>query len=465
MPDYTPTFGFLMLDPATGDSLAIDGYKFVQADPQLHDALLRLALTHDHTGGGGGEVDPPEDAPEALVDEEGGAIAAGRRLYYRYTLVDERGLESEPSPVGFVDTPTAIDVPERPVVTFAQTGGTLIPGDYYYILTAYRTVNTSETLARNAGYIVIITGTLTNRAILELPELPLGADGFNVYRRAPGAAKYFHLDSIDMTVATPPDTYIDDGSVEEDCDRSLPIRATIYATNSVTVTIGGATPAVPEGFTWKLYRSYNLTDWDNTLLAWIVDETFPSSGLITPEYSDIGAATASGAPPGSGIIVSAPGAVDLTDGAAVNGQLPPVHVAYPHVVEFAFPGPLEVLQGSFVWRCPFDTFLVTEVLVNLGRDSAPAVNAVIVDVDKCDNTLATPSWATLFTNQANRPRIEVGDQLGDPAVPDVTVVRRDDLLTADIDQIGGGATPTDEDLLVQIVGYVYDPRTTSVTFP
>ena len=80
--------------------------------------------------------------------------------------------------------------------------------------------------------------------------------------------------------------------------------------------------------------------------------------------------------------------------------------------------------------------------------TAPATQPVIVDVNK--------NGVSVFTNQANRPTIAVGQNLSAEMLPDVTALGQNDVLTIDIDQVGVG--PAGSDLVVAIrtkVGTVY----------
>lgn len=121
------------------------------------------------------------------------------------------------------------------------------------------------------------------------------------------------------------------------------------------------------------------------------------------------------------------------------------------VITFHVPGILDTHQGTEVWQNPFTELSIQNVVANLGRDAAPAATNVRVDVNKWDANAATPSWATIFTTQDNRPAIAVGTPWGSATVPDVTTLLQDDALSIDIDTPGGGATPTDYDLTVNIM--------------
>jgi hypothetical protein len=84
---------------------------------------------------------------------------------------------------------------------------------------------------------------------------------------------------------------------------------------------------------------------------------------------------------------------------------------------------------------------LTITKVKLVVKTAPTGAAIIVDVNK--------NGTTIFTNQANRPQIAIGETTGDSGTPDVTSLAEGDKLTIDIDQIG--STIAGADLTVEVV--------------
>lgn len=448
MASKTDRFKLQILD--AGDDLSEDGYAFVNRDRINIDALLRyLVEEHRHTGT---EFEEEElDAPELVLDTSEGGIPGGERVRYKYTLIDPEGMESAASAEAYIDTPEPVEDPAAPVLNNATTGGTHIPGQYFYVLSAYQDFNTSESLATSPGSILVPATTSTNSITIELPDLPDGATGFNIYRRAPGATKYFYLDSVDMDVATPPSDYEDDNSVDEDCDRSLPVENSTYSTNTITVIFPGATPTVPEGYTWKIYRTFESDEYENSFLHWVVEETEEDSGIITPTYEDSGAGSSIGSPPTAGTGHGSPPPISLTDAEEVTGVLPPGLNVIPHEVTFGHSGPLVESTGQFTWRCPFDYAIFVSAAAALGPDFSPASTEVIVDVQKYE--ALTTTWDSVYSNPVNRPTIEVGEFLGDDAPSDAfgfVMLLKGDALRVDIVQTGGGATPTDENLTVTV---------------
>lgn len=448
MAEKTDRFGLQIIE--AGDTLAEDGYAFTKADRILMDRVLESgAETHVHTGTAAAVL--AADPPQLTLDTTGGAIPGGRRVRYKVALVDGNGLETSGSDETFIDTADPVVAPTAPSLLYATTGGTHIPGTYYYGLTAYQDVTTSETKALNTAHILVSSSTTTNVVTLELPSLPSGATGFNVYRRAPGGTRYFFLDSIDMDVATPPTDYDDDNAVTEDCDRTVPSANSTYSTNAITITYSGATPTIPVGYTWKIYRTFTAGNYENSLLKWVVEETSEGSGIITPTYDDVGTGATIGSPVTVDQALASPSQIDLDDVTEVQGTLPPGKNVTPSVVTFAKAGLLEATEvGDTAWICEFDQAEILGCRASLGVGSAPASSDVIVDVNKYDAGAATPSWGTIYTTQGNRPTVSVGNMIGVRTVPDTVTLVAGDALSIDIDQIGGGATPTDEDLTVNV---------------
>jgi len=431
-----------------GDQFSDSSYKYTGADREVIDSLLYLGASgHHHTG----EVSAnaaPSTAPSLELDTTVGIIPAGTRAYYKYTLVDQYGHESAPSPEAYVDTPSALSTPAAGVLTLTATGGTLLPGQYFYVLSAYEDTSTQETRALNPAFITVLSGS-TNKITITLPSLPSGADGFNIYRKAPGDSQYLFLDSVDMTGATPPTTYVDDG-VEEDCNRTLPTSNTTNASNAVIVSYPGTTPTIPTGYTWKIYRTYTNGVWTNSLVHHVVEETSEGSGIITTEYEDLGYGTTTGEPPSSTLGVNAPEKIDMTDAAEVQGTLPPGLVAaFPMQIDLRVAGEYTTGTLKAFWVCEYPNFEIVKCRVS--HKYAGAATSTIVDV----NLGATPGAATtIYSTQANRPSVAAGSTIGTATIPDTVLVSQDDVLTVDIDQDGGGATPTHEDLLVTIYGWV-----------
>lgn len=444
----TNRYGLRRMGP--GDAFSGEGYQFTDADRVLIDELLHVgAETHRHTGQAPAAAATPAQ-PGLTVLNTGGAIPAGSRVHYKYTLVDGNGLESSPTVETYADTPAAVLEPGAPALVVGSTGGTLLPGNYAYVLSAYTNgANTQETKAIAPAFITVPVGTLTNRIILTLPTLPAGANGWNVYRRRPGSVGYYYLTSLAGTAGG----FTDTGSLTEDCNRSTPIRNVTNNQNSIRVTLP---TAVPVGSTWKAYRSYVSGAYDNTMLHHVVEETAEGSGVITTTYLDQGLATFAGKPPAVGVALATPSQIDLTDSVEVKGGLPLARVsAFPEIVVFSFEGLLSPRQGTSLWVCEYPGATIMAVRAALGRGYAPAATPVVVDVNWAAGE-ATPTFASIFAATADQPQIPVAHQRSTRMVP---TAKRElvegDMLSADIDVSGGGASPTDADLTIMIYVLVH----------
>ena len=421
----------------SGDDFDEDGFKYTKADREQIDRLLEIgAESHRHNGATSAATNPSLPL-ELTLDTVGGYIDASERVRYKYTLVDSLGNESAASPEAYVDTPEAVTTPAASTLSVSTTGGTHLPGNYFYVLSAYVDFNTSETKALNPAYVTVPTTTSTNQITLTLPSLPNGASGFNVYRRKPGNTKYFYLASIDMEIATPPDTYVDDNTVTADCDRTLPVANTTNSSNSVVVSLPGATPTVPTGYTWRIYRTYVSADYEDSFLDWVVEETSEGSGIITPEYTDVGAGTTTGAPPAFAQTTDSPSKILLTAVEEVQGYLPPGRNVVPYEISFNQTS-VETGTGFYKWVCEFERAEIIGCRVSLGI--APTITDVIFDVNRYVSSLATPVSTTIYTTQANRPLCAVYDSVGTRTVPDEKILYEGDYLTIDIDQDDGSAT-------------------------
>lgn len=436
---YTDHFALKKL--GSGDHLSDESNKFTTVDRDTIDLLLYLgAQGHHHNGGPGSETADPEDALLVSLVTNSGVLPAGQRIYYQYTYVNASGLETGPAPEVFVDTPAQVASPGKPTLSSASTGGTLAPGNYYYVLSAYSGASVFETPATNPDFLLVEGVTVTNTLTLTLPTLPSGADGFNVYRQAPAGPGYFFIASVDMTAATPPSSWTDTGSTPPNCDRTRPTVNTTQQTNSIIVSLPGS-PVLDPGQSWRVYRTMTTGDWTNSLLATVTD-------AVT--YTDTGTPTTLGQPPFGGTAVGSPAPIGLTDGAEVEGALPLGTVSgFPLIVTFEQPGLLnDTTTGTIPWICEFPYATVIACRATLGVGSTPALQDVIVDINKGFG--ATPTFTTIYTDQAARPRVAVGTTVGARTQPAVRSLMEGDALTVDIDQVGAGAVPTDVDLIVNI---------------
>jgi len=441
---------------SAGDDFSLTSYKYTNADRAAIDRLLyQGAVAHVHRGGDG-ITDAPTLGASLTLDLTQGVIPAATRVYYKYTYVDQFGNETAASPESYVETPQSLQTPSAPTLARATTGGTLVAGNYFYVLSAYEDANSQETSAISPNSISVPATTTTNTITLTLPSLPIGADGFNVYRKKPGGLTYLYLASIDMTVATPPTTYVDTG-IEEDCNRGLPLANSTNISNAVTIALPGATPTVPVGFTWKIYRTYPAGYYTNSLVTHVVEETVEGSGVIAPTYLDLGAGATTGEPPNANFTYGDPSQIELGDGAEVQGLLPPGHV---------YGTPVEVIlnaDGTFVpgrkkdlWLCEYPTFVIKGARAWVTEPGSSTT--IVADV----SLGAQPDSATtIFTTPANRPSVPAYGYFGSVTIPDVTTVVKGQMLVLDVIADGGGATPNHRNLRVTLYGWAKMTDTTS----
>lgn len=459
MPRYSDRWGLSIL--GAGDSLQSDGFKFTDADIRLIDRILTWAAeTHRHSGETGADRTPVA-ALSLLVETTGGSIASGNRLYYRYTVVDADGNESAGSPIQPVDTPSSITAPQAPAPSYIVGSGSLEPGGYSYACSAYKTATTVETKALNSTVIKIPGTNPSNSVSMILPDLPTGATGLNIYRKAPSGMYYLYITSIAAPVTG--QVWVDTGAITPTYDRTLPAVNRTSNDNSVVISYPGATPSIPDGWSWNIYRSDNPNDWSRSYLATIGPQGVPLSTPVT--YTDLGSATQTGGPPTLAQLINAPPKITLTDAAEIQGSPPPGLLVAPYVVSFCWADTVLAHEGSFTWVCDFEQADVIYCRAYLGVGSTPAADDVIVDVDLWRSGDATPAWVSMFGDGPSRPTVPVGETIGDPAIPALRHLVAGDMLCVDIDQAGGGATPTDTDLTVNILLYVQDGSdTTSYTW-
>lgn len=452
----TDRWGLSILGP--GDSLSAQGYKAVDADRRLIDRLLAYATErHQHTGATG-EDRTPLAGPTLSLETTGGGMPSSARYFYAYTVIDESGNESAASPSIPIDTPAAVGSPTAPALAYLTGTGSLQPGTYSYAVSAYKATNSLETKAANASAVTIPGTNPSNSISVALPDLPIGATGLNIYRKTPTGLHYLYLHSV--VAPTHGATWVDDGTVAGDCDRSLPSLNRTSNTNAVRVTYPGATPYIPDGWSWRIYRTQNPSNWTRSYLTDVVP--IGTTPYTPVEYVDVGGGTRVGAPPTVAQVINEPPKIRLQDAAEVTGSLPPGRLTTPTLVTFHQPGPVVLAQGTFTWVCEFDEADIVTCRAYLGSDSQPTSTAVVVDVNASRPGQSLPLWTSIYGDGPNRPTVPVGQSVGESTVPDIRHLVQGDLLSVDVDQTGGGATPTDTDITVNILMYTkYGPEDAS----
>ncbi len=119
-----------------------------------------------------------------------------------------------------------------------------------------------------------------------------------------------------------------------------------------------------------------------------------------------------------------------------NGTAWEVYSDALHAMTWNFTGAdLTVTTGTVRLRPPRGG---TILYVRCSAGTAPAGQDIIVDINR--------GGTTIFTTQANRPKVPAGSNDGSSAVPDVTSFNAGDVFTCDIDQVG--STTAGKDLVV-----------------
>lgn len=99
-----------------------------------------------------------------------------------------------------------------------------------------------------------------------------------------------------------------------------------------------------------------------------------------------------------------------------------------------------------MWVCEYDFARIIACRAVVGRDAPPLTTDVVVDVNKYDAGAATPDWVTIYTTQANRPKVVVDEFIGVRTVPDIVDLVEGDALCVDVDIEDGDA----ENLIVTV---------------
>lgn len=442
MASFTEHYGLQELD--AGDSFSLNGQKYTTADRVSIDRLLyQGAQAHQHNGASAASVQPIA-AGTATATAGAGQYQSGVTVYYEYTWVDGTGAESVPGPATSITIPGGVTSPAPPAAVADTLAGTLPLGSYYYAITAYTSSTTSETAASSPVYVYVPgPGEVT----ITFPSAPAGAMGFNVYRLSPNAIDYTLIASVPVADAS----YVDNGSATPGCPQGLPTGNATGQSYGITFTIPSGPPA---GYTWNLYVTTQAGNWTDSLLASVT-----GAGLLT--YSDTGAGAGVGTPPTQSEFIASPSQINLateTQGVlapAVLGTVAPSQVgAFPVVVTFSFPGALSPTDGQSVWVNEFPFAQIVSVRASLPPDATPAATPVIVDVLQGTDA-ATPVVSSLF-RAAPYPEVAVGGHIGVPVSPSQTsphypvVLTQGEFLMCNLTQSGGGTTPTDHDLTVNV---------------
>lgn len=266
MADKTP-LGLTRLDPA--ESLSADGYSFQAINPLIIDRMLRVGV-YLHRHDAHERLGDPTMEPEIITAAVGGLIPSDTLIGVCYTVVDEYGGESLPSPMASVSTAPGLAEPlDVPTYEIDNTQGTLRNGTYYYVMTLTDDTG-GETIAGPPLQVDIQPGSNQNAIILAgltaIAESSEGATGWRLYKSTGASRFHFIADGPSGL-----DEVTDDGLLCADCLTEPPTTGHTNSTNLVQVTIPSA--GVVSGAT--LIRVYLGLD---------ADFTSPSlAGEFTPE--------------------------------------------------------------------------------------------------------------------------------------------------------------------------------------
>lgn len=258
----------------SGDPFGLNDFAFSDRNIEVIDTLLKYLADHTHDG-----APPPQEGPDTppALDLVATTVGAGfpseTTIYYRYAHVAPDGTESVASAQSQVTTPEPLPVPEAPVVEWGSASGSLPPGSYLYRVSVWTGTDTLETPAGPIGAVLIPSTASVARAVLTLPDLPTGGDGWNVYRRSPGGVDYQLIASVPASEGTT----FNDGGIAPSGIRFAPTYDTSQNSANVTVTVD----SVPDGWSWRVYRTLVDGSWGQSLLDTMPDDelTFTDTGM------------------------------------------------------------------------------------------------------------------------------------------------------------------------------------------
>lgn len=290
MSGRTPRFGFNWFDgDAQSGALSDDGAKFTGDDRLLLDRLLAAIETHDHASDT--DSDDAPDGPTLTYASTGGALEAGLTYYYKITFVDAAGLETDASDEVSVDLPAQLDAPAAPGQDTATTG-TLVPGLYYYALTAVR--GSEESSLGDPVAVTVLSDE--HQVDLSLPALG-AATSFRLWRLSD--TEGFWRKFSDVITGS---TFTDGGSATP-VATDAPTANTGVATYAVTLDLStdDATAVQATAVSgWKIYRSTTSGTYGGNSLVHYVTEHEIDTDDTSPKLAswvDTGDALLSGAPP------------------------------------------------------------------------------------------------------------------------------------------------------------------------
>lgn len=267
-----------------GENFSKNGFAFSDLDRTTLDGILFALANHQHDGAE--RLAGPGLVPSLVASPTGGTLPSDTTFYYRISYMDRWGLETEASDEVPITTSVGIDPPLAPVLDIEITSGSLGPGLYSYIVTMV-TDDGGETLP-SAPTDVRISSGAENRILIDLPELPVEAAAFRVFRARPGQTRYYFLLETDEQLV------YDEGFIPEDATVAAPTRNTTNTSNAVEISI----PSIPEGvFAWRIYRSVEPGVYDGfNLVHEVVEGTTEVSSDLRNSWVDTGDVMEQGEP-------------------------------------------------------------------------------------------------------------------------------------------------------------------------
>lgn len=451
-PVRTARFGLTILPP-DAETTEID--RFSVADRIQIDALLyHAASTHRHDGAPVGSEAPPGTGLVDVTEFPGeGQIPAGKTLHYRWTTVTAEGVESLPSDIVSITSPSGLDVPAAATAAKLLTGGSMYFGQWVYQVTAWRGSFAADTPGSQAVVAnLYATDGDEQRVVLTLPALPSGADGFNIYRQKPSSTLMQYLATVNYPDVEDP--FVDSGSESPLPERVL--TGTDYSALGHKVLLEAAYP-IPPGAAIRVYRTglYEST-WSHSLLGELT--------TAFPALSDLGQNTGTQSPPTQPHAFTNPPPIDLATESVgglaverVSGAMPYGQVqAFGFAHEFTVPGPVAAGQLGAEWVVPFQHARPLSVSTSVALGSAPDDGPLTVDVELY---LSGTGWVPL----AAGVELDTGDTLSVALVDLAALVLA--LGTADIGRYRlramvtatGADAVTPEDVSVQVTFAAADP--------
>lgn len=259
--------GLTVLEP--GEPLTTDGGSFLSRNPEITDYFLGLIKTHRHDAHA--PLADPIPAPALTTDATGGSLPPDLTVTAVYTLLDDQGGETLPSPVAAVTTASPVGPPqEAPTAVVDTTAGALVADVYAYVVTLTDDQG-GETTPGPAVRVTRDPGPANARIVLSgltaVMAASPGATGWRLYR-AKGAGDF---DLLSWGAA---DSFTDDGSVPVDCGVEPPSVDTTNGANQVTLNVP-VLPADAVGF-----RIYVSTTGDFTSPALLGTTRLPAEAGV-----------------------------------------------------------------------------------------------------------------------------------------------------------------------------------------